>query len=359
MINRSNLQIEIDAVSKVYGSTSVLRDVSLQIHEGELVVLVGPSGCGKSTLLRLVAGLDSPSSGDIRIRGSSVTHLSAKDRNLAMVFQSYALYPHMSVSDNMSFALRLSGASKAERHQKVLKAAGILGIETLLDRMPRDLSGGQRQRVAMGRAIVRDPIAFLFDEPLSNLDARFRARMRTELKDLHRQLGKPTIYVTHDQIEAMTMADRVVVMNDGRVAQVGPPEELYNNPRSLFVASFIGTPEINLIAAFAADPSAAFVTVAGGSQLPINKPLGLASGTPVTCGVRPQDVLIADGGLHATVRLIELMGAHSEVTAQIANQDIRLVVRNDHGLSADDSILLRATPGKTLIFDAGSGTRIA
>lgn len=240
-------QIVLNNLGKSYGNVNIIKGISLDIHEGEFIVLVGPSGCGKSTLLRMIAGLEDITSGELLMHGEIVNTLPAKKRDIAMVFQSYALYPHMKVRDNMSFALRLANVSKSERMEKVEQAAEILGLTHLLDRLPRELSGGQRQRVAMGRALVRDPKAFLFDEPLSNLDAKLRHKMRGEIRKIHQRMGRTTIYVTHDQTEAMTMADRIVVLNAGHIEQVGTPESLYRNPDNLFVAGFIGTPEINTI----------------------------------------------------------------------------------------------------------------
>ena len=242
-------QIVLNNLGKSYGNVSIIKGISLSIHEGEFIVLVGPSGCGKSTLLRMIAGLEDITSGELLMHGEVVNTLPAKKRDIAMVFQSYALYPHMKVRDNMSFALKLASVSKAERMARVEEAAEILGLTHLLDRLPRDLSGGQSQRVAMGRALVRDPKAFLFDEPLSNLDAKLRHKMRGEIRKIHQRMGRTTIYVTHDQTEAMTMADRIVVLNAGHIEQVGTPEELYRNPDNLFVAGFIGTPEINTLKA--------------------------------------------------------------------------------------------------------------
>ncbi|MDB5535176.1 MAG: ugpC, partial [Devosia sp.] len=285
-------EIELKNVGKNYGNVSVLDDISLEMGDGEFVVLVGPSGCGKSTLLRMIAGLEDISSGQITIGGKVVNNMPAKERDLAMVFQNYALYPHMKVADNMSFALKLAGVSKAEIKKRVDEAAEILGLEKLLDRLPRELSGGQRQRVAMGRAIVRNPRAFLFDEPLSNLDAKLRVKMRGEIKRLHQRLGKTMIYVTHDQTEAMTMADTIVVLNGGNIEQAGAPLELYNNPVNLFVASFIGSPEINLFNV--GYDGGTEMTLAGGQKLPLGTPLAVTAGTGIVYGIRPQHITLAE-----------------------------------------------------------------
>ncbi|MDO8980548.1 MAG: sn-glycerol-3-phosphate ABC transporter ATP-binding protein UgpC, partial [Afipia sp.] len=239
--------VDLKSVRKSYGNLEVLHGISMHIPDGEFVALVGPSGCGKSTLLRMVAGLEDVTGGEIMIGDRVVNDVAPKDRDIAMVFQNYALYPHMNVRDNMGFALKQRGVGRAEIESRVLNAGRILGLEALLDRKPRALSGGQRQRVAMGRAIVRDPNVFLFDEPLSNLDAKLRVQMRSEIKELHQRLGTTTIYVTHDQVEAMTLADRVVVMNGGVVEQEGPPLELYDRPKTLFVAAFIGSPPMNFL----------------------------------------------------------------------------------------------------------------
>src|SRR3954464_11541001 len=258
--------VEIRGVRKAFGATAVIHGVDVDIEDGEFVILVGPSGCGKSTLLRMIAGLENITGGEIRIGGRVVNDVPPKERDIAMVFQNYALYPHMTVFDNMGFSLKLRGAPKAEIKSRVERAANILGLKALLDRYPRQLSGGQRQRVAMGRAIVRDPQVFLFDEPLSNLDAKLRVAMRTEIKELHQRLETTTVYVTHDQIEAMTMADKIVVMHDGIVEQIGAPLELYDRPVNLFVAGFIGSPAMNFVDATLrrADGSAVAVAADGG-----------------------------------------------------------------------------------------------
>ena len=351
-------QITLQNVGKFYGKDEILSGINLEIEEGEFVVLVGPSGCGKSTLLRMIAGLEDISKGRVVIDGITANRIPAKQRGLAMVFQSYALYPHMNVADNMSFALRLARAPKSEIKEKVEHAAGILGLTDYLTRLPRELSGGQRQRVAMGRAIVRNPEAFLFDEPLSNLDAKLRVRMRAEIKKLHQRLGKTMIYVTHDQTEAMTMADRIVVLNDGCIADTGPPEKLYANPVSQFVASFIGSPEINLLSATSAGPGAAYVRLEHGTELPLPHPLDLPEGTKIVYGVRPQTIEMAPDGLPAKVVLIELTGELVEVSLSFAGHDIVAVLPAAAGLKIDDDIRLRFPPDRVFVFDDKTGSRL-
>jgi len=349
--------IQLQNVGKSFGGVDVLTGIDLDIADGEFVVLVGPSGCGKSTLLRMIAGLEDITRGRIIIDGKTANRVPAKERGLAMVFQSYALYPHMKVAENMSFSLRLAGAPKAEIAAKVAEAAEILGLTPYLDRLPRELSGGQRQRVAMGRAIVRDPKAFLFDEPLSNLDAKLRVRMRSEIKKLHHRLGRTMIYVTHDQTEAMTMADRIVVLNDGGIAQVGAPKELYANPASLFVAGFIGSPEINLIAARAAGPGLAQVTLADGTALPLPGPLPLAPGTPVTYGIRPQTIALG-GDLPATVVLVEPTGETVDAQLTLGGTDLVAILPEAAGLRPRDRVGLRFEAERALVFDPATGERL-
>jgi len=351
-------EIELKHVSKNYGGVTVIRDLSLSMETGEFVVLVGPSGCGKSTLLRMIAGLEDISGGEITIGGKVVNNMPAKERDLAMVFQSYALYPHMKVADNMSFALRLGGVPKAERDTRVAEAARILGLENLLDRLPRELSGGQRQRVAMGRAIVRNPRAFLFDEPLSNLDAKLRVRMRGEIKALHQRLGKTTIYVTHDQTEAMTMADTIVVLNGGRVEQAGAPLELYNNPANLFVAGFIGSPEMNLLDVATLGAGTTSVALPSGAHLPIPHPIDLPSGTPVVYGIRPQHVSLGEGGVAAQALVVEPTGEAQEVRAKIDDTELSVVIRDAPLLSPGAAIALQIDASKVLLFDKASGQRL-
>ena len=351
-------EIELKHVSKSYGGMTVIRDLSLSMETGEFVVLVGPSGCGKSTLLRMIAGLEDISGGEIRIGGKVVNNMPAKERDLAMVFQSYALYPHMNVADNMSFALRLGGVPKAERKERVAEAARILGLEDLLDRLPRALSGGQRQRVAMGRAIVRNPRAFLFDEPLSNLDAKLRVRMRGEIKALHQRLGKTTIYVTHDQTEAMTMADTIVVLNGGKIEQAGAPLELYNNPANLFVAGFIGSPEMNLLDVTALGPDKESVALPDGTELPIPRALTLAAGTPLVYGVRPQHMTLAPTGVAAEAIVVEPTGEAQEVRARIGAVELSVVIRDADLLSPGQAMALGIDADKVLLFDKSSGERL-
>jgi multiple sugar transport system ATP-binding protein len=349
-------EIELKHVGKSYGQVTVLKDISLEMGDGEFVVLVGPSGCGKSTLLRMIAGLEDITSGQITIGGKVVNNMPAKERDIAMVFQSYALYPHMKVADNMSFSLRLAGTSKAEIKARVADAAAILGLESLLDRLPKELSGGQRQRVAMGRAIVRNPRAFLFDEPLSNLDAKLRVKMRGEIKRLHQRLGKTMIYVTHDQTEAMTMADTIVVLNGGRVEQAGAPLELYNNPANLFVASFIGSPEINLLDA--QYDGGRSITIKGGQAMPLGDALDVPIGTAIVYGVRPQHITLGTSGVPATVLVVEPTGDAQEVLARVGDEDISIVVRDHALLNPDDTVNLVIDPERLFIFDKASGLRL-
>ncbi|WP_431323582.1 ABC transporter ATP-binding protein [Rhizobium sp. YTU87027] len=315
--------VEIKGVQKHYGGFHALKDIDLTIEEGEFVVMVGPSGCGKSTLLKTIAGLETVSSGHLLIKGREVTKLEPGDRGIAMVFQSYALYPHMTVKENMGFGLRMAGRPKQEIDAAVGRAAQILRLEEQLEKKPKQLSGGQRQRVAIGRAITRSPDVFLFDEPLSNLDAALRTQMRVELSTLHAQLGSTMIYVTHDQVEAMTMASRIVVLNRGQIEQVGAPLELYNNPVNLFVAGFLGAPRMNFVAGkvAAADARSAKVVCAGGLTVDFEALIEpVSAGDAVTIGVRPEKLRIDDTttGLtfSADVRLMEYLGRETIVYAE-------------------------------------------
>ncbi len=312
-------QLELDGLWKRFGTYEVIRDLSLTVADGEFVVLVGPSGCGKSTALRLICGLEHLSAGDVRIDGASVRHLPPSRRGLSMVFQSYALYPHMTVEQNMGFPLRMEGVPRTERSARVREAAALLRMEELLQRRPKDLSGGQRQRVAIGRAIVRKPKVFLFDEPLSNLDAELRVQMRFELSRLHRELGATIVFVTHDQVEAMTLADRIVVLRDGRIEQVGAPMDVYNDPDNTFVAGFIGSPRMNLLSARVEKVADGTVSVlldgfAGARIVTPCRGTGLGPGAPVTLGVRPEHVCAGGDGectVEAVVEFVEHLGGSS------------------------------------------------
>ena len=346
--------VSIQSVRKSYHRLTVIEDLSLEIEEGEFLVLVGPSGCGKSTLLRMIAGLEDISAGEIRIRGRVINDLAPKDRDIAMVFQSYALYPHMTVAENMSFSLRLKGVEPAQRSQRVAGAAGILGLSPFLERLPRQLSGGQRQRVAMGRAIVRQPQVYLFDEPLSNLDAKLRVQMRSEIKLNHARLRTTTVYVTHDQIEAMTLADRIVVMHGGRIEQVGTPLDLYDQPANLFVAQFIGSPAMNV---FAGQAEAAGIRMADGTLLPFVPPGGAGPGK-IALGIRPEHLVIAAEGIPAEVLTVEPTGAETLVVCRVGGQDCVVSTRDRIGLRPGDALHLGAVPGKVHFFDAVDGRRI-
>jgi multiple sugar transport system ATP-binding protein len=351
--------VEIRGVRKVFGSTKVIQGVDISIADGEFVVLVGPSGCGKSTLLRMIAGLEEISQGEIAIGGRVVNGVPPKERDIAMVFQNYALYPHMTVRENMAFSMRLRGTPDAEVTKRVADAAGILGLEALLDRYPRQLSGGQRQRVAMGRAIVRDPRVFLFDEPLSNLDAKLRVAMRAEIRELHQRLRTTSVYVTHDQIEAMTMADRIVVMHDGAVEQVGTPLDLYDAPRNLFVAGFIGSPAMNFLrGVLRRGGGAATVELEGGGRVGA-PPTQAADGAPVVWGVRPEHLGLAAGetGLAGEIVVVEPTGADTHVLVRVGGVEVVAVFRERHALRPGERIHLSPDVPKTHLFDAAAGTR--
>ena len=324
--------VTLSAVRKSFGSTEVVHGVNVQIEDGEFCVLVGPSGCGKSTLLRMIAGLEEISGGEISIGGRVVNRVQPKERDIAMVFQNYALYPHMKVYDNIAFSLKLAGITGQAARERVEEAAQILGLMDYLQRYPRQLSGGQRQRVAMGRAIVRKPQVFLYDEPLSNLDAKLRVVMRTEIKALHQRLKTTSIYVTHDQIEAMTMADKIVVMNGGKVEQIGSPLDLYDNPANLFVAGFIGSPAMNF--------------------LPETR-----DGRDVLVGMRPEHLEIAADGLEAEVVVVEPTGADTHIFCKVRGVDVTAVVRERHAFHPGEAVRLR--PTLTYVFDPSSGARLA
>ncbi len=346
--------IDIQNVKKAYGPVKVLHDVDLRIKDGEFVVLVGPSGCGKSTLLRMIAGLEDVTGGEIRIAGNRVNELHPKDRDIAMVFQSYALYPHMNVAGNMSYSLKLRKIAKEKIASAVGAAASKLGLDPLLERRPKALSGGQRQRVAMGRAIVRQPKAFLFDEPLSNLDARLREQMRAEIKKLHGDLKATSIYVTHDQIEAMTLADRIVAMHGGVVQQVGSPLELYDTPANLFVAGFIGSPGMNFLDATYIDGG---VRLKDGTVVPLAAPLSLPNGAKVTLGIRPEHVVIAsEGGLNANVELVEPTGFGIILHLSLHGLPFKIFTLDRAALTSGPTINVSFPAQHLHVFDA-DGTR--
>ena len=353
--------VDIRGVRKSFGSTEVLHGVDVHIDDGAFVVLVGPSGCGKSTLLRMIAGLEEITEGEIAIAGRVVNQVPPKDRDIAMVFQNYALYPHMKVFDNMAFSLRLAKTDPKAIRERVQRAAQILGLTALLERYPRQLSGGQRQRVAMGRAIVRDPQVFLFDEPLSNLDAQLRVQMRIEIKELQQRLGTTSVYVTHDQIEAMTMADEIVVMHDGCVEQIGKPLELYDRPANLFVAGFIGSPAMNFIrGTYRKDGANAAVVLPTGARVPA--PLtGAGDGTDVVYGVRPEHLTLAhDGaGLAGQVAVVEQTGADTHVVMRAAEQQILALFRERHAFQPGQRITLTPDVANTHLFEASGGTRVS
>ena len=352
-------EVRISGVRKSFGDVAVLHGIDTTIADGEFMVLLGPSGCGKSTLLRIVAGLEQQSAGDVSIGGRVVNDVEPKDRNIAMVFQNYALYPHMSVHDNMAYGLRVRGTPRPEIERRVQEAARILELGALLQRKPRQLSGGQRQRVAMGRAIVRDPQVFLFDEPLSNLDAKLRVQMRIEIRRLHQSIRTTSIYVTHDQVEAMTLADRLIVMNAGHAEQVGAPLEVYERPASVFVAGFIGAPAMNLLRARVAGGRA----MAGAAALPLPLAPGLDEGRDVTWGVRPEHVELAPGAAGADVEvvvdLVEALGADTLVHARLADGGaLTLRLPGTTRVREGDRLPLRLPAAALHAFDAASGRRI-
>jgi multiple sugar transport system ATP-binding protein len=351
--------VDVSNVRKSFGTFEVIHGVSISVEDGEFVILVGPSGCGKSTLLRMVAGLESVSSGELRIDGRVVNDVPPKERDIAMVFQNYALYPQMTVAKNMSFSLELARRPKAEIVEKVNKAADILGLKPLLERYPRQLSGGQRQRVAMGRAIVRDPAVFLFDEPLSNLDAKLRVQMRAEIKALQQRLASTTIYVTHDQIEAMTMADKIVVMHDGAVEQIGTPLELYDRPTNLFVAGFIGSPSMNFIKARLEGGPQLTLVAASGVKIPLDVAPRAMTGSEIVLGVRPEHVRLGGAqAMPAHIVVIEPTGYETQVIVTFAGQEIVCVFRERLSGRPGDSIPL-TFEGPLHFFDPQTGAAIA
>ncbi|SOC82880.1 multiple sugar transport system ATP-binding protein [Ensifer adhaerens] len=346
--------VQIANVKKSYGAVEVMHGVDVPIGDGEFVILVGPSGCGKSTLLRMIAGLEVVTSGDISIDGKRVNDLEPKDRDIAMVFQNYALYPQMTVAQNMGFALEIAGRPKAEIKAEVEKAAEILSLTPLLARKPAQLSGGQRQRVAMGRAIVRNPKVFLFDEPLSNLDAKLRVKMRAEIKALHQRLDSTIVYVTHDQIEAMTMADKIVVMNAGRVEQIGTPLELYDRPANLFVATFMGSPAMNILPA---KVTADGISIAGVATVPM--PAGLSASGEVSYGLRPDHVTIGgEDAVSAHVLVVEPTGSETHITALLGGHEIMIVSRDRVDIAPGSKLPVSLASKHAHLFDAVSGRRL-
>ncbi|MBL4646146.1 MAG: sugar ABC transporter ATP-binding protein [Hyphomicrobiales bacterium] len=348
-------EVAIQDVRKSYGDMEVIHGVDIKIEDGEFVVLVGPSGCGKSTLLRMIAGLESITDGGIKIGERLVNNVPPKDRDIAMVFQSYALYPHMTVAENMAFALRLRKMDKKEVDKRLNTAAEILGLTPYLERYPRHLSGGQRQRVAMGRAIVRDPQVFLFDEPLSNLDAKLRVQMRAEIKELHQRLKTTTIFVTHDQVEAMTMADKIVVLQDGNVEQIGSPLELYDTPKNKFVATFIGSPSMNMIDGTVAKKGDSFVFKAGGVELPIDGTHDISDGQKATYGIRPEHLEIADSGMPMNVKVLEPTGSETMVYLTFDDTEIVALFRERHDFAPGQKVFLKPKKDAMHLFAADTG----
>ena len=351
--------VELKGLGKSFGTVNVIQGVDLKVQEGEFVVLVGPSGCGKSTLLRMIAGLEPISRGELLIDGRAVNDIAARDRGIAMVFQSYALYPHMTSAENMAFSLRLAGESKEVQAEKVARASDILGLSDLLGRYPRELSGGQRQRVAMGRALVREPSVFLFDEPLSNLDAKLRVKMRGELKELHQRLKTTTIYVTHDQIEAMTLADRIVVLKDGLIEQIGTPLELYDRPRNIFVGSFLGSPAMNFLDGEirAGDPGSALL--GDGDRIAV--PPVMQSGD-VRIGIRPEDFEVVQQAVpdsfRAQIVVVEPTGAQTEVLLRKGSDELTVTFPHRLHVQPGETMHLKPKAGQVHVFDRATELRL-
>ena len=352
--------VTISDIRKSYGGLEVLHGIDLSIANGEFVVLLGPSGCGKSTLLRMVAGLEPITSGQVSIGNVVVNDLHPKDRDIAMVFQNYALYAHLSVFDNMAFSMQLKKLPKAEIRRKVEWAASILNLTRYLDRQPRQLSGGQRQRVAMGRAIVRDPSVFLFDEPLSNLDAKLRVQMRTEIKELHHKLSTTTIYVTHDQIEAMTMADTIVVLRDGNIEQIGKPLDIYDRPANLFVAEFIGSPSMNFLSGEVTTEAGHPVVRANGVTLPLPSDASVSAGQIVKYGIRPEHLrpCNSSAGFPAKVSVVEPTGPEIHIYADVGAQEVCAITQERLELSPGDEIRLVPALDRIRLFEPATGVVI-
>ena len=352
-------EVTVRDLKKSYDDLQVLHGLDIDIHDGEFVVLVGPSGCGKSTLLRMIAGLESISGGTIHINERLVNNLPPAERDIAMVFQNYALYPHKTVRGNISFSLRMKRLSKNDIEDRVQKAAEILGLIPYLDRYPRALSGGQRQRVAMGRAIVRDPQVFLFDEPLSNLDAKLRVQMRTEIRELHQRLKTTTIYVTHDQIEAMTMADKIVVLQNGVIEQIGSPLDLYDNPANEFVAGFIGSPAMNFFSGNVEVHENKLVARLKSGTLPLKETKHVSAGQKIKIGVRPENLMITDAGITATTSVIEPTGPETHVVLRDKEgSEITLVSRERRNFAVGETLHLTVNPENMHIFDSEKGQSI-
>lgn len=355
-------KIEISNLIKAYGATTVLHDVSFTINDGEFVSLIGSSGCGKSTLLRTIAGLEAANGGTIAMDGRVINKLPPKDRDIAMVFQNYALYPHLTVAQNMGFSLKLRKADKGTAKKAVAEAAELLGLTPYLDRHPRALSGGQRQRVAMGRAIVRDPKVFLFDEPLSNLDAKLRVQMRLEIKTLQKRLGTTSIYVTHDQVEALTMSDRLVLLNQGRVEQIGTPSEVYHKPANVFVATFIGSPAMNLLSGTYVNEADRPQVDINGVRLMLDREVAVQSGQAVTIGLRPEHFSAPEADdsnlMKIEAGISESTGAQTLVHGLHAGQSVSVVLQGDHA-PASGSVLELGVDAKSIhLFDVASGERL-
>ncbi|MCO5731522.1 ABC transporter ATP-binding protein [Rhizobium sp. SSA_523] len=352
--------VQMTGVRKSFGAVDVIHSLDLKIEDGAFVALVGPSGCGKSTLLRMIAGLEETTGGEISIGNRVVNELTPRERNIAMVFQNYALYPHMTVAENMGFNLKLAKKSQAEIETRVAEAARMLGLTPLLDRRPSQLSGGQRQRVAMGRAVVRNPQVFLFDEPLSNLDAKLRVQMRTEIKALHQKVRTTSVYVTHDQIEAMTLADHIVVMHGGRIEQQGHPMELYRKPANLFVAGFIGTPAMNFVEAVGgSDDRGPLARLSGGEAIRVDG-VRLEEGRPVTLGFRPEHLTARGSGTRLTgpARFVEPTGALTHVTFDVGGRDIVAVVDGENQVTAGEAFEATVPADLVHVFDRQSGARL-
>ncbi|MBB5575996.1 ABC transporter ATP-binding protein [Rhizobium paranaense] len=351
--------LAIKNVRKSYGAVDIIHGVDVDISDGEFVILVGPSGCGKSTLLRMIAGLEEITGGEISIGGRTVNNLPPKDRDIAMVFQNYALYPQMTVAQNMGFALELAGAKRAEIDRKVGDAAKILGLQPLLGRKPAQLSGGQRQRVAMGRAIVRDPKVFLFDEPLSNLDAKLRVKMRAEIKALHQRLKTTIVYVTHDQIEAMTMADKIVVLQGGKVEQIGTPLELYDRPRNIFVAGFLGSPAMNFLEGRLTGGANPRLLLPSGMAIELSAAPAQSDGRDVVIGIRPEDLSFAgDGGVPAKVTVVEPTGSETHVALDLEGRELTWVMRERAELTPDQMVSLSLRSSNVHFFDKETQQRL-